>query len=92
MSFGTFSATREDLMGTIATMPRLRATRPLPSPAVWLAAIEARLVAVVDGLFEWQERAQQRRLLAALDPAALKDCGLTPGDRAAESAKPFWRG
>ena len=38
-----------------------------------------------------QARAEQRRALAALDGRMLKDIGLTTGDAARESAKPFWQ-
>lgn len=38
-----------------------------------------------------QGRAEQRRALAALDARMLKDVGITTGDAARESAKPFWR-
>lgn len=49
------------------------------------------LAAVVDLVFEWQERAEQRRALAQLDDYMLRDIGLTRADVAAEHAKPFWQ-
>ncbi|MGI9436736.1 MAG: DUF1127 domain-containing protein [Geminicoccaceae bacterium] len=39
----------------------------------------------------WVERSRQRRDLAALSDAALKDIGLTRDDVWQESSKPFWR-
>ncbi|MEX2201117.1 MAG: DUF1127 domain-containing protein [Dongiaceae bacterium] len=38
------------------------------------------------------DKARQRRALARLDDAALRDIGLTRADAAKEAAKPFWRG
>jgi len=39
----------------------------------------------------WHQRARQRRQLARLDDALLKDIGLTRCDAETEAAKPFWR-
>ncbi len=39
----------------------------------------------------WIERVRQRRRLAELDDAALKDIGLTRADVRIELEKPFWR-
>jgi uncharacterized protein YjiS (DUF1127 family) len=39
----------------------------------------------------WRQRLRQRRQLARLDDALLKDIGLTRCDAEMESAKPFWR-
>lgn len=39
----------------------------------------------------WRQRMRQRRELARLDDALLKDMGLTRCDAETESAKPFWR-
>jgi len=38
----------------------------------------------------WAARANQRRTLAALTTAELKDIGVAPADATAEAAKPFW--
>ncbi|MGI9487812.1 MAG: DUF1127 domain-containing protein [Geminicoccaceae bacterium] len=38
----------------------------------------------------WCERSRQRRQLAALNDAALKDIGLTRSDVRIETKKPFW--
>ena len=42
-------------------------------------------------LLLWQETWRQRKRLAALDDAALKDIGLSQADVAAELRKPVWR-
>jgi len=39
----------------------------------------------------WSARSRQRRALAGLDDAMLKDIGLSRADIAFEAAKPFWR-
>lgn len=55
-------------------------------------AVARRLVVrVVDTLILWQERAQQRHRLAALDPYLLKDIGISRADAWQEANKPFWR-
>ena len=38
----------------------------------------------------WHELARQRRQLAALDEAALKDIGLSRADALQEVERPFW--
>jgi len=47
-----------------------------------------RIVAVFVG---WHARAEERRLLAALDERQLSDIGITRVDALGECAKPFWR-
>ncbi len=44
-----------------------------------------------DILLAWQERAAQRRQLAAMSDRMLRDIGLSRADVAREFAKPFWR-
>ncbi len=39
----------------------------------------------------WRQRARTRRQLAALDEHQLSDIGISPSERIAELAKPFWR-
>lgn len=41
-------------------------------------------------LLRWQEVARQRRALAAMDDAMLKDIGITRVDARREAARPFW--
>ena len=41
-------------------------------------------------LRRWWQLARERRQLAMLDEAALKDLGLTRGDVLQESERPFW--
>ncbi|WP_395504214.1 DUF1127 domain-containing protein [Ectopseudomonas hydrolytica] len=38
----------------------------------------------------WQQLARQRRQLARLDAAALKDLGLSRADAIQEAERPFW--
>ena len=49
------------------------------------------LARAVEQVENWQERTRQRRALAALDDAALKDIGLSRSEAAGECDKPFWR-
>ena len=61
-----------------------RPTRPvaeiLLKAAVWL----------VLALLRWQELAQQRRRLLALDDRMLKDIGITRAEAMREGTRPFW--
>ena len=67
---------------------------PVPRPALRQpraldrAPFAARAVAAV---LLWQQRAAQRRHLAALDDALLRDIGISRADAVREAAKPFWR-
>jgi uncharacterized protein YjiS (DUF1127 family) len=49
------------------------------------------LMGAMRGLFDWAERARQRRALLTLDDWVLKDIGLTRADVMHEYDKPFWR-
>ncbi|MGP0170943.1 DUF1127 domain-containing protein [Pseudomonas sp. NCHU5208] len=49
-----------------------------------------RLVNVWRLLRRWQQLARERRQLAELDMAALKDLGLSRADVMQESERPFW--
>ena len=46
---------------------------------------------LLDALLAWQQRAAERRHLAALDDRLLKDMGLSRADVAQELEKPMWR-
>ncbi len=45
---------------------------------------------LLDVLFSWQERANQRHALTQLDDRLLRDVGLDRVDVDREVAKPFW--
>ncbi len=49
-----------------------------------------RVRALWQQLQRWWQLARQRRQLAMLDEAALKDLGLSRGDVMQESERPFW--
>jgi uncharacterized protein YjiS (DUF1127 family) len=49
------------------------------------------LVALVEIVLAWQERARQRRLLALMDDRLLRDIGISRAEIAREAEKPFWR-
>jgi len=44
-----------------------------------------------EALWQWSERARQRRQLSGLTPRELEDVGISMKAAAAEVAKPFWR-
>lgn len=54
----------------------------------WLRALPGRLLVA---LFDWQQRAAQRRRLLQLDARMLADIGLSRADAEREAMKPFWR-
>lgn len=41
-------------------------------------------------LLQWQEMAQQRRRLQALDDRMLRDLGISRADARREGSRPFW--
>lgn len=45
---------------------------------------------VAGAVLGWQQRAAERRHLAALDDRMLKDMGISRADVNRESTKPFW--
>lgn len=49
------------------------------------------LVALVEIVLAWQERARQRRQLALMDDRLLRDIGISRAEIAREAGKPFWR-
>ena len=57
-----------------------------PTPVPWTL----HLARALDRVLDWQERARQRRQLAALPDHLLHDLGLSRADVARETRKPFW--
>lgn len=51
----------------------------------------SRIVAVLETMLGWAERARQRRALLSLDDWMLKDIGLSRADIMREYDKPIWR-
>jgi uncharacterized protein YjiS (DUF1127 family) len=49
------------------------------------------LLAILDQLLLWQERASQRQHLSMIDGHGLRDVGLTRADLEPEIRKPLWR-
>lgn len=56
-----------------------------------MASQESLAVRFFDMLATWFERSRERRLLAQMGEAQLKDVGITRADIDTEAAKPFWR-
>ena len=63
----------------------------MPSPPRRTFGLPPWTVTVVRALGTWIERDRQRRHLAELSDAALRDIGLTRADVRMELDKPFWR-
>ena len=74
-------------MSTIPLVPRSMLT----SSGWRRSSIRTAVVAVVDGLLGWHERARQRRQLASLDDRQLHDIGISRSDAIREYYKPSWR-
>lgn len=70
-------------------MPRTGQTLFPRSASPVLRALD--LVALLERLCEWHERAMQRRLLMTLDDRMLSDVGLSRAEVEAEYRKPPWR-
>jgi uncharacterized protein YjiS (DUF1127 family) len=88
------SPTRRTAM--IAVLPSLypqQASLASVASAARLLAHEIAYLVIrsLDGLARLNERARERRILTAMDERALRDIGLSRGDSAMESYKPFWR-
>ena len=67
------------------------AAKPRADKDTLADAFGAVLTQTVTTLLDWQERAEQRRQLSALDAHSIKDAGLDPADAYREASKPFWR-
>ena len=75
-------------MAAYARRARLDHGRPPAiGPAGILRAAGTRLLLA---LLQWQELAQQRRRLLAMDDHMLKDIGITRADAWHEGTRPFW--
>lgn len=63
------------------------------APAMMMATrdIGPLICKISDRIHLWQERAQQRRRLMALDDRVLRDIGVSRADAEREYRKPFWR-
>ena len=64
--------------------------RTWPRPAT--AAHATWLIAALDLILVWIERAKQRTQLAELDRTSLRDLGLSRADLDTECRKHFWQG
>ena len=65
-------------------------TASVPSVGLERRVRETLLSRLWRAAVRWGARARQRRDLADLDAHLLKDIGVTPGQAARESSKPFW--
>lgn len=62
------------------------------SPNILIAGLFARFISrAAECLWEWRRRARERRQLAALSDAMLKDIGIGRAEASVEFEKPFWR-
>lgn len=64
-------------------------SRGLGNPA--RTGAQVRLAAACETILIWIERSRQRRQLAALSDASLKDLDISPADAEAEHRKYFWQ-
>lgn len=67
-----------------------KAEQPIPMTALGNDRAFGGLRAVARQLRRWWQLAEQRRRLARLDDAALKDLGLSRADVQQETERPFW--
>lgn len=66
------------------------ATRHMVRPRRGLAILSAGSC-VLNVLYLWQARIDERRELGCVDERLLKDAGITRADVVQETSKPFWR-
>ena len=64
---------------------------PLPRKTNRGGTLSSLAVRLFDAIGTWNERAAQRRALAALSDQVLHDVGMSRFDAEAEADKPFWR-
>ena len=62
------------------------------APARWTDGVQGFLVSASDAFFRYGRRIRERRTLARLDDAMLRDIGISRADVELEVSKPFWRG
>ena len=55
------------------------------------APVSELIVRILDQLWLWQQRYNERRKLLRMDDRILKDIGLSRADIDGEARKPFWR-
>jgi len=65
---------------------RLPHNTPTPRPSLSTLAVR-----LFDAIGDWNDRAEQRRALAAISDHVLHDIGVSRLDAESESEKPFWR-
>jgi len=70
------------------TAGNARLARKTPTPRPSLSSLAVRLF---DTIGNWNDRAEQRRALAAVSDHVLHDIGFSRLDAESESEKPFWR-
>ncbi|MEX2629584.1 MAG: DUF1127 domain-containing protein [Tistlia sp.] len=71
------------------TTIELHKSAAVPAPAA--RSLSSRIAGLVELLFQWQERWEQRERLSGFDEHLLRDIGLSRADAVRESSKPFWR-
>ena len=62
-----------------------------PQGRRWREIVSERLVALLDRVAEWHDRAKSRRALLAMDDHALHDIGVDRATAEYEGGLPFWR-
>ena len=62
-----------------------------PAPSEGGRTLLARASHVLDLIYLWQTRIDERRELSRLDERLLKDTGLSRAEMLHEADKPFWR-
>lgn len=76
----------------MAIMRGWHARRPVTGPMRrWWSPIGDRLVALVDRIALWQERAESRHLLLTMDDRTLRDIGVDRATARYVGDLPFWR-
>lgn len=78
-------------MNRISDLEAASAARPAPAPRGGRKFLSAGS-RVLDFLYLWQARIDERRELIQLDERVLKDAGMSRADAMLEANKPFWRG